>query len=95
MYHTDDAIASSPVVVSDSVVVVTKKGDVHVVNQSTGLGARVPNATNEKATTLNAEVVSTPCYHDTLVYVRGQNNVLYAVDPIARTVRYSFSLKME
>ncbi|NLE95804.1 MAG: PQQ-binding-like beta-propeller repeat protein [Dehalococcoidia bacterium] len=95
MYQTDDAIASSPVVVGDSVVVVTKKGDVHVVNQATGLGARVPNATNEKATTLNAEVVSTPCYHDALVYVRGQNNVLYAVDPIARTVRYSFSLKME
>lgn len=94
-YNAGEAIAMSPVVVGDSIVVVTKRGDVHTINQSTGMGARVPNPTNEKATTLNAEVVSAPCYLDGLLYVRAQNNVLFAVNPVSRTVAYSFSLKME
>lgn len=94
-YNAGEAVATSPVVVGESIVVVTKMGDVHIVNQATGMGARVPNPTNEKATTLNAAVVAAPCYLDGLVYVRAQNNVLYAVDPVQRTVVYSFSLKTE
>jgi len=94
-YDAGEAIASSPVLAGESIVVVTKKGDVHVVNRASGMGARVPHPTNEKSTTVMAEVVSTPCYHEGIVYVRAQNNTLYAIDPIARTLAYTFSLKTE
>ena len=94
-YLAGEAIAASPVRAGDSLVVVSKKGDVHVVNLATGLGARVPNPSNEKATTCNAEIVATPGYHDGIVYVRAQNNTLFAIDPVARTVQYTFSLEME
>lgn len=94
-YSAGDAVATSPLVVGDSIVIVTKTGDVHIVNQATGMGARVPNPTNDKATTLNAQVVAEPCYLDGIVYIRAQNNMLYAVEPKLRTVVYSFSLKTE
>ena len=94
-YDAGEAIAASPVLAGDSVVVVTKKGDVHVVNAQSGLGARVPNPSNEQATTCNAEVIASPCYLDGTVYIRAQNNSLYAIDPAARTIRYTFSLKTE
>ena len=94
-YDAGEAIATSPLLVNDTVVVVTKKGDVHVVNRGMGMGARVPNPTNEKATTINAEVVATASVHDGLVYVRAQTNVLYAIDPVARTVVFMFSLATE
>lgn len=94
-YDTDDSIAGSPVLADDSVVVVSKRGDVHVVDRSSGMGARVPNPTSERASTCNAEVVASPYYLDGLVYVRAQNNVLYAIDPAARSIAYSFSLDME
>lgn len=94
-YDTDDSIAGSPVLADDSVVVVSQRGDVHVVDRSSGMGARVPNPTSERASTCNAEVVASPYYLDDLVYVRAQNNVLYAIDPVARSIAYSFSLDME
>lgn len=94
-YSAGEALATPPVAVGESIVVITKMGDVHIVNQATGMGARVPNPTNEKATTLSAAVNADPCYLDGLLYVRAQNNVLYAVDPVQRSVVYSFSLKTE
>jgi eukaryotic-like serine/threonine-protein kinase len=94
-YLAGEAIAAAPVRAGDSLVVVSKKGDVHVVTLASGLGARVPNPTNEKATTCNAEIVAAPCYHDGIVYVKAQNNTLFAIDPVARTVKYTFALEME
>lgn len=94
-YDAADAIAASPVLVGDDVVVVTKKGDVHVINAATGLGGRVPNPTNEKATTCNSQVIASPCYYQGTVYVRAQDNVLYAIDPVLKKVAFTFSLKTE
>ncbi len=94
-YDTEDSIAVSPVLAEDNVVVVTQRGDVHLVDHSSGMGVRVPNPTSEGAPTLNAEIVATPYYLDGLVYVRAQNNVLFAIDPVSRTIAYSFSLDME
>jgi outer membrane protein assembly factor BamB len=94
-YDAADPIAATPVLVDDKVVVVTKKGDVHVIDAATGLGARVPNPTNEKATTCNAQVIASPCYYQGLVYVRAQNNVLYAIDPVLKNIAFTFSLKTE
>jgi outer membrane protein assembly factor BamB len=94
-YDAGESVAASPVLAGDSVVVVTKKGDVHVINSQTGMGARVPNPANATATTCNAEVIASPCFLDGTVYVRAQNNSLYAIDPATRTIRYTFSLKTE
>ncbi len=94
-YDTDDSIAGSPVLANDSIVVVSQSGDVHVVDRASGMGARVPDPTRDRASTVNAEVVASPLYLDGLVYVRAQNNVLFAIDPVARSVAYSFPLDME
>jgi outer membrane protein assembly factor BamB len=94
-YDAGDPIAAAPVLAGDNLVVVTQKGDVHVVNRSSGLGARVPHPTNERATTCNAAVIAGMCYFDGVVYARSQDNVLHAINPLTRTVDYSFSLKME
>ncbi len=94
-YETEDSIAASPVLAGDSVVVVTQHGDVHVVDRNSGMGVRVPNPTSERASTCNADVVAPPYYLDGLVYIRAQNNVLFAIDPVSRSIAYSFSLDME
>ena len=89
------AIAASPAVVGDSLVVATKAGDVYFVNTATGNGTRVPNAADEKKATCDAMVVASPCYHQGMVYVRAQNNMLYCIDPVSKKVEFTFSLKME
>ena len=94
-YDAGNSVAAAPVFAGDSIVVVTEKGDVHVVNAQTGMGTNVPNPTNPTATTCNAAVIATPCYLDGVVYVRAQNNTLYAIDPVGRTILHTFSLKTE
>lgn len=94
-YDAGGAIAAPPVVIGDRIVVVTKSGDVHVVSLATGLGARVPNPSNEKAPTCDAAVVAAPAAHEGVVYIRAQNNTLFGIDPIAASVVSTFSLKME
>ena len=89
------AIAASPAVVGDSLVVANKAGDVYFVNTATGNGTRVPNAADEKKATCDAMVVASPCYHQDTVYIRAQNNVLYGIDPVSKKVEFTFSLKME
>ncbi|MBE9506348.1 MAG: PQQ-like beta-propeller repeat protein, partial [Chloroflexi bacterium] len=89
------AIAASPAVVGDSLVVATKAGEVYFVNAATGNGTRVPNADEAKQATCGAMVVASPCYHQGMVYVRAQNNVLYGIDPVSKKVGFTFSLKME
>ncbi len=94
-FDAGNAIAAPAVAVGDRLVVVTKTGDVYAVNAATGQGVRVPNQTKDKAPTCEAVVVAAPVAHEGLVYVRAQNNVLYAVDPVASRVMSTFSLKME
>jgi len=94
-FDAGSAIAASPAVVGDSLVVATKGGEVYFVNSVTGNGMRVPNAAEEKQPTCDAMVVATPCYHQGMVYVRAQNNVLYGIDPVNKKVRFTFSLNME
>jgi len=94
-YDAGSAIAAPPVVVGDRVVVVTKSGDVHVVGLATGSGVRVPNPSNEKASTCNAAVVAAPAAHQGIVYIRAQNNTLFGIDPVAARVISTVSLKME
>jgi len=94
-FDAEGAIAVPPAVVGDRLVVATQAGDIHVLNFATGEGVHVPNLTKEKAATCDAVVVATPVTHEGLVYVRAQNDVLYAIDPVTARVVLSFSLKME
>ena len=94
-FDAGSAIAAPAVAIGDRIVVVTKTGDVHVVNSATGQGVRVPNLIKENAPTCDAVVVAAPIAHQGLIYVRAQDNVLYAVDPVAARVVSTFSLEME
>ena len=88
-------LATTPVVMGDKLGLVTKDGDVYIVDVATGRGTRVANPDNEKATTCDATVVAPPAYHQGMMFVRTQKNVLWAIDPVARKVDYTFALDME
>ncbi len=94
-YDAGDSIAAAPVFAGDNIVVVTEKGDVHVVNAQTGMGSHVVNPGSPTATTCNTQVIASPCYLNGTVYIRAQNNTLFAIDPVSRTIDYTFSLKTE
>jgi len=94
-FEASGALATTPVVMGDQLGVVTKDGDVYVVDVATGRGTRIQNPDNEKATTCNATVVAAPAYHQGAMFVRTQKNVLWAIDPIAKKVDYTFELDME
>ena len=94
-FEASGALATSPLVMGSQLGVVTKDGDVYVVDKDTGRGTRIANPDNEKATTCNAAVVASPAYHDGTMFVRTQTNVLWALDPVARSVEYTFELDME
>lgn len=94
-FEAGSAIAASPAVAGDNLVVATKAGEVYFVDAATGNGTRVPNAAEAKKAACDAMVVSTPCYHQGMVYVRAQNNVLYGIDPVSKKVSFTFSLEME
>jgi outer membrane protein assembly factor BamB len=94
-FDAGSAIAAGPLLAGDKVVVATKDGNVFLVDAATGAGVRVPNPDNEKATTVNATVIAAPVLHQGLVYVLPQNSTVTAVDPVAATVKYQFSLETE
>ncbi len=94
-YDAGSSIAAAPVLAGDNIVVVTETGDVHVIDAQTGVGIHVVNPINPTATTCNAQVIASPCYLDGVVYVRAQNNTLYAINPVSRTITYTFSLTTE
>ena len=94
-FEASGPLATTPVVMGDKLGVVTKDGDVYVVDVATGRGNRIANPDNEKATTCDASVVAPPAYHQGTMFVRTQKNVLWAIDPVARKVDYTFALDME
>jgi len=73
-------IVSTPVLAGDSLVVAAESGNVYVINLETGIGERIKNPGNDNKPTINAIVQATPCVQEGIVYIRGQDNCLYALD---------------
>jgi outer membrane protein assembly factor BamB len=70
-------IVSSPVLMDNLLIVVNESGTVYVFD----LGAEIGDeAVPLKTIPIGADVKSTFCAHDGLVYIRGEDNQLYVVD---------------
>jgi len=79
-FDAGSPIVVSPILVDDSLVVAAESGNVYVINSKTGTGERIRNPGNDNKPTINALVQATPCVQEGIVYIRGQDNYLYALD---------------
>jgi len=85
-------IVSSPVLMDNLLIVVDEAGTVYVFDLDGGLANEgVP----WRAIPIGADVRSPFCAHEGLVYVRGEDNWLYAVDVDQGEVSWTVSLTVE
>jgi outer membrane protein assembly factor BamB len=94
-FDAGSPIVVSPLLVDDSLVVVAESGNVYVINPKTGIGERIKNPENDNKPTINALVQATPCAQEGIVYIRGQNDWLYALDIKQGEVIWEFPLTTE
>jgi outer membrane protein assembly factor BamB len=70
-------IVSPPVLIGNLLIVVNESGTVYVFDLGAELG---DEAVPLKTISIGADVRSSFCAHDGLVYIRGENNSIYVVD---------------
>ena len=88
-------IVSSPVLVGNLLIIANEAGNVYVINPETGDGERIENRENGDKPTIDAQIIASLCAHEGLVYIRGEDNRLYAVDINERKVSWDFPLAIE
>lgn len=93
-FDTGGRIVSSPILVADSLVVATEPGNVFVINPKTGSGERIANPDDSQngKSLIDARIQSALCVLDGIVYIRAQDNCLYAVDVAKREIKLKFPL---
>ena len=91
-FDVGSPIVVSPLLVDDSLVVAAESGNVYVINPKTGIGERIRNPGNDNKPTINALVQASPCAQEGIVYIRGQDNCLYALDIEQGRVIWKFPL---
>jgi outer membrane protein assembly factor BamB len=93
-FDTGGRIVSSPILVDDSLVVATEPGNVFVINPKTGSGERIvnPDDSENGKSLIDARIQSALCVLDGIVYIRAQDNCLYAVDVAEREIELKFPL---
>ena len=74
------AIVASPVLIGNLLIVANEAGNVYIVNSKTGDGERIRNRENGDKPTINAQIRAPLCAHEGILYIRGEDNRLYAVD---------------
>jgi len=97
-FKEEDRIVSSPVLIDDVLVVACESGNVYIVNIKTGIGERVKNpddSENVDSPTIDAPIQGSLCILDDIVYIRSQNNYLYAVDVVKGKIDWEFPLTIE
>jgi len=94
-FDVGSPIVVSPLLVDDSLVVAAESGNVYVINPKTGIDERIKNPENDNKPTINALVQATPCAQEGIVYIRGQDNCLYALDIKQGEVIWEFPLTTE
>jgi len=93
-FDAEGRIVSSPILVNDSLVVATEPGNVFVINPKTGSGERLTNPDDSQngKSLIDARIQSSLCVLDSIVYIRAQDNCLYAVDVAKREIKLKFPL---
>lgn len=86
-YIEDDRIVSSPVFVDDLLVVACDSGEVYVINIADGILVN--------KVSVGHSIRSSLCVQDDIVYIRSQDNYLYAVDVVKGKIDWEFPLTIE
>jgi outer membrane protein assembly factor BamB len=94
-FDAGSPIVVSPLLVDDALVVAAESGNVYVISPKTGIGERIKNPENDNKPTINALVQAAPCAQEGIVYIRGQDDCLYALDIEQREVIWEFPLVTE
>jgi len=97
-FNAGSPIVSSPALTDESLVVTCDSGDVYIVNIKTRIGARVKNpddSQNDDRPTIDAHIQGSLCILDGIVYIRAQDNCLYAIDVGKGKVNWKFPLTIK
>ena len=76
-FDAEDPIVTSPVLMNNLLVVINESGTVYVFDLSAEFGGE---ATPLKTISIGADVRSSFCAQESLVYIRGEDNWIYVVD---------------
>ena len=91
-FDAGNPIVSSPVLVDNLLIVTDESGTVYVFDLSAGLG---DEAVPLKTISISADVKSSFCAQEDLVYIRGEDNCIYVVDIDRGGVSWKVSLTIE
>ena len=91
-FDAERPIVSSPILMDNLLIVTDESGTVHVFDLSIEIG---DEAAPLKVIPIDADVRSSFCAHDGLVYIRGEDNWMYVVDIDKGEVSWKVSLTIE
>jgi len=91
-FDAESPIVSSPILMDNLLIVTDESGTVHVFDLSIEIG---DEAAPLKVIPIGADVKSSFCAHDGLVYIRGEDNWMYVVDIDREEVSWKVSLTIE
>jgi outer membrane protein assembly factor BamB len=91
-FDAESPIVSSPVLMDNLLIVTAESGTVYVFDLSAEIG---DEAVPLKTISIGADVKSSFCAHDGLVYIRGEDNQLYVVDIDKGELSWKVSLTVE
>ncbi len=91
-FDAESPIVSSPILMDNLLIVTDESGTVHVFDLSIEIG---DEAAPLKVIPIGADVRSSFCAHDGLVYIRGEDNWMYVVDIDREEVSWKVSLTIE
>ena len=94
-FDAESPIVASPLLVDGSLVVAAESGNVYVINPKTGIGERIKNPKNDNRPSIDARVWASLCANEGVVYVRGQDNWLYALDIEKGRITWKLPLTIE
>jgi len=91
-FNAEDPIVTSPVIMDNMLIVVDESGTVYVFDLSAEFGGE---AAPLKTVSIGADVRSSFCAQEGLVYIRGEDNRVYALDIDAGVVIWNLNLAVE
>jgi outer membrane protein assembly factor BamB len=91
-FDAEDSIVTSPVLMDNMLIVVVESGTIYVFDLDTELGN---GAGPLKTISIGADVRSSFCAQEDLVYIRGEDNQLYAVDIDVGGIIWKIDLNIE
>jgi outer membrane protein assembly factor BamB len=79
-FDAGSPIVAPPIFIDDSLVVASESGNVYVIDSETGIGEQIRNPAGDNRPSIDASVKAPLCAHEGIVYIRAQDNCLYAVN---------------